>query len=209
MERTTIALLHEHRWVRTSIGLLLKAEPDLQLVGEVDDEPGFKRSFALRPPPKLVLLSLRYEGFLPWLLKNMTDCAPMVMGPMNEEVAVRLFCAGALGCCPEACAPEEVLRMVHHVQDGTIHFPRNVLVWVRAKLPAPHPTPAPELSERQEQFLRLLIGPDSPTYPCIAERMNVCLGRVNNIAGKLCKRFQLKGKAGLVRFATELYGREG
>ena len=200
-EHITIALLHEPGLLRAAIGRMISEREDRELVADVADASEFKRAFALRSPPDMVLLSLHYVAMMPWMARHMPEAHLVVLGTaLSDEEQVALFREGAHGYCSTACGPEELHAIIDHVRKGAIHFSPTAWTHLRGLLPAPVVRDA-SLSKGQEEFLRLLGKLENPTYEHMAKEMGVGLSMVYKHRNNLCARFKLKGKSALVRFA--------
>ena len=58
-----------------------------------------------------------------------------------------------------------------------------------------------QISERQLQLLRLVAGPDQPSYKMVADAMHVKLATLHAHRRKLFSRWDITSKVGLVLFA--------
>lgn len=73
---------------------------------------------------------------------------------------------------------------------------------MRSLLPEPAPEPKQPLSDRQRD---VLIGiARGNTRKDIAAEMDISMGRVDAICLKLCKRYGVRGKSGLIKLGMQL-----
>jgi DNA-binding NarL/FixJ family response regulator len=87
-----------------------------------------------------------------------------------------------------------------------VHLSRELLATLegllpQATAPQPAPPPPPQLGHRMRQFLQLLCHPEGYTYKEIAHRMRCSTSTLSTYRGRLRKRFGIRGKAALVRWA--------
>jgi DNA-binding NarL/FixJ family response regulator len=213
-ERFTIALLHDEALLLQGLARLLGELPGYRLVAQVSDHSAFKRAFALGAPPQLLHISLHSAckdqcTLLGWMAQHMPHCRILVVGQQPPtEVLLHLLCAGAHGFLGTDRPAEELGRMLHHLVNGAIHFPAEVMPQLSRLLPQLErpacPVPDKKISPCQREFLRWLCAADDHTYVDIAKKMGKTLRCVLRYRDKLFKRFKVNTKAALVRLAQKM-----
>jgi DNA-binding NarL/FixJ family response regulator len=206
----TLALLHEQHLVRTAVARELRDMAPYQLAAEVEDAAGFKRAFALGPPPTAVLLSIEAAladecAMLRWLMKYMPTVRNVLLGAeLPVGTMVRVLRAGAHGFGCTRTKLDQLRKVLDSVCAGALAFPACLEAYLRDHLPEPqeHTERAP--TKRERQVLILLGRSDHPTLVTIAKELGISLGRVKTIRAKLCKVYKVNGRGGLVLLGMRL-----
>ena len=206
----TVALLHEVGLLSTALGRHLREVTPYRLAAEAEDPAGFKRAFALCPPPTAVVLSVERAladdcAMLRWLMEHMPAARNVLCGPEPPVCTLmRLLRAGAHGFYSTRWKVERLSTILDSVCAGALAFPPCLETYLRERLPIPEEHTERALTERERQVLRLIGTPNGPTLLAIARELKISLGRVNNICAKLRKLYKVKGKNGLALLALRL-----
>lgn len=205
-----VAVLHGEELVRRALGRELRDSSPFGLAAEVEDPAGFKRAFALGPPPTAVILSVESAladdcAMLRWLMKHMPAARNLLCGPEPPLChLVRLARAGAHGFFCTRSKLELLCGKLESVCAGALAFPPSLEAYLRQHLPIPteHTERAP--TERECDVLRLVGSTKGFTYAAIAKELGISVIRVKKICSNLCKVYKVKGKNGLARLALRL-----
>ncbi len=215
MEPATVISLYEDALMRDAIGRRLQAVPDLHLVAEPEDVPALKRTLAVMPEPALLILDPELAvandcALLHWLRKVKSTMRIAVVGPRPALCTLcTLFRAGVTGFCCTRTELGRLPQVLLAVAAGAMHLPEELVAHVRAAVPLPVEAPKHPLTPLHRAILQLTARPDKPTRKCIAGELKISVSRVNTVCTKLCKRFGVKGKGGLVQLAQRFGLGEG
>jgi DNA-binding NarL/FixJ family response regulator len=153
-----ILLVDDHPVVRAGLRALIEGEPDLEVVGETGDG---EEALGLVAPlrPDVVLMDLRLAGGLDGVetTRRLADAAPgtpvvMLTGYGTRADVVRAMEAGARGYVLKAGPPEELFRAVRTAASGSVGLAPQAADLLVSQVTGP----APALSEREIQVVRLL-----------------------------------------------------
>ena len=209
-EQHTLVLLHEQNLVRMGLARLLAELEGFQLLTQAADVPALKRALALAPDPALLLLSAEtatadHCGLVLWLREQCPNTYLLLLG--NNTPATTLFtafCAGAHGYLCTNHAHERMVAILHQLVDGAIHFPAEVLAFLRpwrASLEPEMVDDGKPISLCQQEFLRWLLVPEELTYAGIAQRTGKSERSIKKYSTDLRKRFKVNSKGGLIKVA--------
>ena len=206
----TVALLHGEELVRRALGRELRESSPYSLAAEAEDPAGFKRAFALGPPPTAVVLSVESAladdcAMLRWLMKHMPAARTLLCGtepPLCN--LVRLVRAGAHGFFCTRGRLELLRAKLDSVCAGALAFPPAMESYLRQHLPIPAEHSERTPTKRESDVLRLVGNTKGYTHDAIAAELGLSVARVKKICGKLCKLYQVKGKNGLALLAQRL-----
>ncbi len=159
-----ILLVDDHPIVRQGLAAVLEDQPDLEVVGSVGSADEAIR-LAGRARPDVVLLDLEMPG-LDGIeaIPRLSDAAPgmrvLVFTAYDTDERVRAaLSAGASGYLLKGAPAEEIARGIRVVRDGGSVLEPLVAAKLIGRLSgAGSPAPAPALSQREREVLRLVAG---------------------------------------------------
>ena len=202
--------MHGEELVRRALGRELRESTPYALAAEVEDPAGFKRAFALGPPPTAVVLSVESAladdcAMLRWLMKHMPAARNLLCGTEPTLCKlVRLVRAGAHGFFCTRSRLELLRGTLDSVCAGALAFPPAMESYLRQHLPIPTEHTERKPTKRECDVLRLVGSPKGLTQVEIAEELRLSVARVKKICSKLRELYQVKGMNGLALLAQRL-----
>jgi DNA-binding NarL/FixJ family response regulator len=200
----------DHAVLRAGLRMLLDAQADIEVVGEVGDGWAVSRQArVLRPDVVLMDLSMPGPQSGEVIRRVLTACPTtrVLILTMHDDAAylASAMAAGAAGYVVKKVADSELLLAIHAVHAGRTFVDLTQTV-------GPPPTPGGEqggtdrerpkdLSRREREVLRLLAEGHSNQQ--IADQLRVSVKTVETYRTRLRQKLGLKGRADLYRFAAE------
>jgi two-component system response regulator NreC len=194
--------------VRRGLRALLRANADLDVVGEAEDGTETLRLAAdLRPDLVLLDISMPPENGIRTTqrLKERHPDLMVVILTMHEDESLlhAAMRAGADGYVIKRSAEAEIIRAIHAVSAGDVYVPPSM---TRALLNQPG-TPGRKLpstdalTPREREVLRLLARGN--TNRQIAERLDLSIRTIENHRANLMAKLGLFSRVELVNYAEE------
>ena len=204
--RTQVLLADDHAILRAGLAMLVRAQPDLEVVGEAAD--GIEALEKIRKTkPDVVILDLtmpRMNGFdaLREIVRDIPQTKVLVLTMHDDPAYGRsLLAAGALGYVTKKAADRELLTAIRTVREGRqfvdVTQAEDMLPKFAARLPASREL----LSQRERQVLALLAR--GHTHQEVADRLTLSIKTVETYLSRLTSKLGLHRRAELVRYALE------
>lgn len=157
-----VLLVDDEALVRSGLRMLLAQEPDIDVVGEVDDGagvPGAVRQLA----PDVVLMDVRMpriDGIAATAQLIARQDSPKVLVVTtfeNDEYVYDALRAGAAGFLLKRAAPEEIVQAVRTVAAGeSLLFPAALRQLVQSYGGSRSPALTTRLTQREQEVLRAM-----------------------------------------------------
>jgi DNA-binding NarL/FixJ family response regulator len=203
-----LLLVDDHAIVREGLRALLAADPRFEIVGEAA-EAGGAISAAASLHPDLVVMDLSLPGMngvqATRQLKAQHPDTRVVALTVHEEGGYlrSLLDAGASGYVLKRSAASELLRALHVVSDGGTYLDPALAGQLvgRVVRNAPQAGPAPSLSDRESEVVRLVARGYSNKE--IAHKLDVSVKTVETYRYRAVEKLGLRSRADLVRYAIE------
>jgi DNA-binding NarL/FixJ family response regulator len=208
-DEITVALVDDEELVRTGLGAIISAEPDLRVVGEASDgaEVG---PLVARTRPDVVLMDVRMpniDGIQATRHLLATSAAPprvlVVTTFENDEYVYDALRAGAHGFVLKRAHPAEIVQAIRVVARGdSVLFPAAI-----RRLAAAHADPAGDrlasarLTEREGEVLRLMAAGRSNSE--IAGELFLGLETVKTHVGNILTKLGVRDRTQAVITAFE------
>lgn len=204
--RTRVLLADDHAILRAGLAMLVRAQPDLEVVAEAADGVEALEKIR-RTKPDVVILDLtmpRMNGFdaLREIVREMPETKVLVLTMHDDPAYGRsLLAAGALGYVTKKAADRELLTAIRAVREGRYFVDltqaHDMLPGLGTRLPASREL----LSQRERQVLELLAR--GHTHQEVADRLALSIKTVETYLARLTAKLGLHRRAELVRYALE------
>ena len=193
--------------LREGLRGLLNAQPDMQVVGEVEDGLA-AMNLAERILPDIVLMDVsmpKLDGIeATHRLKQACPQVRVMAFTAHESPVVlnQMRRAGAVGYVRKAAPRDTILLAIRRVAGGGVYFDPELLALAGGKL-IPDPGPLTDLSHREEQVMRLL----SQGYMAkdIAVQLKVSTKSVETYKARLMVKLGICNRVELMRYARLKY----
>ena len=210
-----VAVVDDEALVRRGLTVLLRLEPDIDVVGEAENGQDALR-LVRREHPDVVLMDIRMPGTdglsaTRALAADPQTAATKVIVLTTFDIDEHVFAAvraGASGFLPKDTAPEDLLNAIRVVADGQALLAPTVtrrLIEEFARR-SPHAAPEPpegfdQLTERETEVLRAVAQGLSNAE--IAEDLVVSYATVKTHVSRLLMKLAVRDRAQLVVVAYE------
>ncbi len=181
-----VLIVDDHPVVRTGLALMIKYEPEMEVVAEAGDGAQAVQLFR-QHQPDVTLMDLRMPGMggvdaITAIRQELPDACIIVLTTYDgDEDIYRGLQAGAKGYVLKGTNCEQLLDAIRQVHAGQTHIPAVVGAKLANRLSGP------QLSKREQDVLRLLATGMSNRE--IADTLGIGEGtvkfHVNNILSKL------------------------
>lgn len=210
-----VGVVDDEALVRHGLTVLLRSEPDIEVVGDADTGEAALR-LARREHPDVLLMDIRMPG-----MDGLAATRALAADPETVNIKVIVLTtfdldqhvfdavrAGASGFLPKDTAPDDLLRAIRVVADGEALLApavtrRLIEEFVRR---SPHATPDADtgfdhLTDREVEVLRLIAQGRSNAE--IAEDLVVGYATVKTHVSRLLMKLGARDRAQLVVLAYE------
>jgi DNA-binding NarL/FixJ family response regulator len=206
MKRIRVALADDHPIVRAGIRALVERESEMEFVGEAADGAATLK-LVRTAAPEVLVVDVSMPG-MSWLelmnrVKEESPTVKILILTVHEDRSYvqQMLQANGHGYLLKRSAAEELLRAIRAVAAGGIYLDPAVA----GKLLSPaaaraKPALAAELSEREEEVLRLTAKGFSNKEA--ATRLNISIKTVETYKARACEKLGLRTRAEIVRCAA-------
>ena len=209
MTAIRVLIADDHAVLRAGLGMLLRANRDMDVVGEAADGVDVvRKARALRPDVVLLDLSMpgpRSGSVIRSVLRACPTTRVLILTMHDDAAYLRAaLSAGAAGYLVKRAADSELLSAIRAVHAGRTFVDMTQTSGGR---PAPSARTSLQrrspkaLSRREREVLRLLAQGNSNQQ--IADSIRLSVKTVETYRTRLSEKLGLKGRAELFRFATE------
>lgn len=206
-----VAIADDQQLVRTGFRMILDAEDDMEVVGEVGDGIAAV-ALVTAERPDVVLMDIRMphlDGIEATrrIASSDTDSRIIVLTTFDlDEYVVGAVRAGASGFLLKDVTPEELVRAVRVVAAGDALLSPSVTKQVLSAFVSGPPPPAPsgpyeQLTERETEVLDLIAQGLSNQE--IADQLVVSETTVKTHVGRILQKLDLRDRVQAVVFAYE------
>jgi DNA-binding NarL/FixJ family response regulator len=215
MNKLTILIADDHPVFRFGLRALLKAESDMELVGEATNgDEAIRLAQTLKP--KVVLMDLNMPGqngieASRYILSEQPDTAILVLTMFDDDDSVfEAMRAGARGYLLKGSAGEEAVRAIRVVSTGEAIFSpaiaRRMMQYFGEKPPSHRLSkqsvpPFADLTEREREVLTLLA--QGYTNAIIAEKLALSTKTVRNHVSNIFSKLQVAGRSEAIIVARD------
>ncbi|MDY3560200.1 response regulator transcription factor [Gemmata sp. JC673] len=206
MSKLRVLLADDHPVVRNGLRELLRAEPDMDIVGEVPNgEAAVRRSHELRPDVVVMDVSMPGMGGTEATAQIRKLCPEVHIVALTAHedggYLQRVVASGASGYVLKRSAAAGLIRAIREAAAG-----RQYLDPAVAGQPVADPGPVPSkghepLSERERQVLKeVALGYSNKQ---IAARNGVSVKTVEASKSRFMEKLGMKSRVDIVRYAAE------
>jgi two-component system NarL family response regulator len=204
-----ILIVDDHVLVRSGLRALLRADPDIEVVGEAGDGAETLRLVEeLSPDLVLLDISMPDEGGIP-TAKSLKEAHPEVVVlflTMHEEEGLlhEALRTGAAGYVIKRAEPSELLQAIHAARRGDVYVhPAMTHALLRQPVTTQQrrAAPAPELTPRELDVLHLLVRGN--TNRQIAGLLGLSTRTIESHRANLMGKLALTSRVELVDYAEE------
>lgn len=201
-----ILIVDDHAVVRKGLAMVLRLEPDLEIVGEAaDGRAGLEAAKSLHPDIVLVdLVMPEMDGQEMALALRKLDRQIKIMMLTGTEVDDRVFdlvAAGIEGYVLKQIEPSELVRAIHAVVHGEAYLHPNVMKKIVSRI-QPQIVLSVSLTPRELEVLEWMATPN--TYKQIANQLSVSEETVRSHAKNILEKMKQPNRAQAVLSAMRL-----
>ena len=205
MTSIRVGIVDDHALVRDGLRLILKAEPDIEVVGEASDAAG-ALALAAAQKPDIMLVDLTLDGSDGvGLIRDLTDRNPSmrviaVTMHQHDETVRQVFLAGAAGYVVKGAPSTDLIvalravannqRYVHPVVASVVVV--DSLRWLRHQ---------DRLSAREIEVLRLVSAGSSAAET--GRILGISAHTVRRHLSNMASKVGVRGRVALTRYAME------
>jgi DNA-binding NarL/FixJ family response regulator len=203
-----ILIIDDHAVVRKGLAMVLRLEPDLEIVAEAGDgRTGLELARACRPD--MVLLDLIMPGMdgqqvALTLRQFLPEIKIMILtGTEVDERVFDLLASGVEGYVLKNIEPGELVRAIHAVMHGEAYLHPDVMKKVLSRMQGtPRQTQAIVLTKRELEVLEWMATPN--TYRQIARQLSVSEETIRSHSKNILEKMGQPNRAQAVLAAMRL-----
>ena len=201
-----ILIVDDHAVVRKGLAMVLRLEPDLDVVGDAENgRVGLETALSLHPDIALVdLVMPEMDGQTMALALRKSDPKMKIMMLTGTEVDDRVFdllSVGIEGYVFKNIEPAELVRAIHAVVNGEAYLHPAVMKKVLGKI-QPQSAPFVLLTPREMEILDWMATPN--TYKQIAVQLGVSEETVRSHAKNILEKMKQPNRAQAVLSAMKM-----
>lgn len=209
MSKIKLLLVDDHEIVRAGLRMLLQAQPDMEIVGEVNSgRAAVAKVKELTPDIVLMDISLPdIDGFeATRQIKRANPDVAILALTMHEsdEYFFRMMHAGASGYVPKKAAPTDLVSAIRVVHGGDVFlYPSVAKALVRDYMgrvaEGEDRASLDGLTDREQEVLTLIA--DGLTNQEIADRLTISVKTVERHRANIMGKLNLHSRTELVKYA--------
>ena len=211
--RIRVLLVDDHALFREGVRSLLTTQPDLEVVGEVEDgRAAVRQALALKPDVVLMDITMPHLDGIEATrqIRARDESIKVLVLTMhdNEEVFFRSLNAGAAGYVLKRSGGQELMAAIRATHEGNSYlspFLAKALMddyLHRVDRGAGEAPAGKRLSAREQEVLKLIAEGHSSRE--IAELLDLSVKTVHNHRTRLMTKLDIHRNADLVRYAIRL-----
>ena len=210
MDRIKLLLVDDHELVRAGLRMLLKAQPDMELVAEASSGAEAIELAQLHQPD-VVLMDITMPGMngMEATRQLKAYCPEIAVLALTiheeEEYFFQMLEAGAAGYVPKRAAPEDLLHAIQMVRQGEVFLHSSMAqALVKDYLQRNNSetkTGVSMLTQRERQVLTLIA--EGLTNKQIGEELGISPRTVARHRDNITKKLNLSSRAELTRYAIQ------
>jgi len=195
-----VVIADDHPVFRFGLRTLLKADPDMEVVGEATNgEEAIAHATQLAPD--VILMDLNMPGIngieaIKRILAAHSHIHILVLTMFDDDSVFAAMRAGARGYLLKGAEGRETLQAIRVVSTGEAIFSPSIAQRLVKYFGAPHPPnpsqPFPELTEREREVLSLIA--QGYTNQAIAEQLVISPKTVRNHISSIFSKLQVTSR---------------
>jgi DNA-binding NarL/FixJ family response regulator len=199
-----VLLADDHAILRKGIGMVINAQPDMELAAEAASGDEVVRE-ALRVRPDIVIMDVSMPGCngieaARRILTELPSTRILGLSMYKDSVYVReLLRAGASGYLVKDCDDAELLLAIRAVARGEAYLSPAVTSAVLTDYRRSVANPVDLLTAREREVLVMIA--EGKTNKEIATALNLSIYTVESYRGSLMEKLNLHNTGDIVRFA--------
>ena len=210
MSKIQILLVDDHEIVRSGLRMMLLAEDDLEIVGEVNSgEEALQAVQDLKPDIVLMDVAMPGIGGIEATRKikaaNADTAVLALTMHEDEQYFFEMLNAGASGYIPKRAAPDDLVSAIRVVSQGNVFlYPTLAKLLVKDFLDRAESGSAPvaeELTPREREVLTYIA--EGYTNREIAENLVISVKTVDRHRENIMQKLNLHNRVELVKYAIE------
>ncbi len=209
MKRNKLRILiaDDHVLVRSGIRRLLRDEPEIEYVGEVENASQALHAVRRETWDVLILdLNMPGQNALDVLriIKNEKPGLPVLILTMHAEnqYALRALKAGASGYVTKACAPDHLIAAIHKVIEGGAHVSPALVKEMATRLNWKPKEALDELLSDREYAVLCAIA-QGKRLSQIADELSLSAKTITTYRTRVLEKLGVKSNTELVRYALD------
>ena len=201
-----ILIVDDHAVVRKGLAMVLRLEPDLEVVGEAENgQVGLEMAHRLIPDIALVdLVMPEMDGQKMALALRKSNPKIKIIMLTGTEVDDRVFdlvAAGIEGYVLKQIEPAELIRAIHSVVNGEAYLHPDVMKKIVSRI-QPHRSASVSLTARELEILNWIATPN--TYKQIALELSVSEETIRSHAKNILEKLNQPNRAQAVLAAMRI-----
>ena len=206
--RLRVLLAEDHEMIREGLKALVNAQADMEVVGEAEDgRAAVERTQELLPDVLVMDISMPGMNGLKATERIKQLCPQVKVLTLTRHTDAgfiqQLLAAGASGYVLKQSASSELVRAIRAVASGASYLDPQITGKVIGRYVSRKTRfseePAKELSEREEEVLRLIAWGYSNKE--IAARLDISIKTVEAHKANTMKKLGLKSRIDIIRYA--------
>lgn len=201
-----ILIVDDHAVVRKGLAMVLRLEPDIEIVGEAENgRAGLEAAQRVRPDIVLADLVMPemdgQEMALALRKSNPTIKLIMLTGTEVDDRVYDLVAAGVEGYVLKNIEPGELVRAIRAVVHGEAYLHPDVMKKILSRM-QPQPSSLVSLTPRELEILEWMASPN--TYKQIAAELTVSEETVRSHAKNILEKMKQPNRAQAVLAAMRM-----
>ena len=207
--KISIAIADDHTMLRKGLIKLLTMQEKYSSLFDVDNGEQVMASFKKFLIPDILILDVNMEGkngidTAKWVNQHYPFVKILALSMYNdEETILKMLQAGAHGYLTKNSEPEKLKIAIDTLFEKGYYLPEHLSHSILSGLQnnaLGNKNEGVKLTDKEKQYLSLLCK--EMTSAEIAERMFLSIRTIEDYRKKLAKKLNVKGKSGLIVYAT-------
>lgn len=209
MDKITIAIVDDHKIVRQGLRELLEKISNYKVIAEFESGNEFLNVLPMEIKPDLFIIDYSMPGLngvevLKALEEREEEYKVLLLTQhFDENIIDAAYHHGARGFLHKNCTAQDLKFAIDNI--ANIGYNNVVEILKRVRKYDPSATAEPKsgikLTDREQDFLRLVCDEKEYTYEQMADIMNVSVKSIESYRTALFEKYNIKSKVGLVLFS--------